>query len=261
MTVSTLPDKEIVKKLQETHTPEAVSQRLTSGPDHNYLSHFIYGAIDGTVTTFAVVSGVAGAELSVGIVIIMGMANLIGDGFSMAISNYLGTKADQQVREKAKQTEHLHIKHFPEGEREEIKQIFAAKGFTGEDLERAVNVITSDAEQWVNTMLQDEHGLSLSGPQPTRAALSTFVAFVVAGFIPLLAFVLNRSFPDFISKPFLISSIMTGFTFFLIGALKAKVVDQQWYKSGIETLLVGGSAAVLAYFVGLILKGIATGVT
>jgi hypothetical protein len=79
--------------LRTGHTPEAIRARLAAEREHSYLRDFIYGGIDGSVTTFAVVSGVAGADLAASIVIILGLANLIGDGFSMAASNFLGTRA------------------------------------------------------------------------------------------------------------------------------------------------------------------------
>ena len=85
-------------RIRAEHTSAAIRERLHLGPDHSYLRDFIYGAVDGIVTTFAVVAGVAGAQLSAGIVIVLGVANLLGDGFSMAVSNYLGTRADEQLR-------------------------------------------------------------------------------------------------------------------------------------------------------------------
>ena len=242
------------KNLSESHTPEAINQRLSAGPQHSYLRDFIYGSIDGTVTTFAVVSGVAGAGLSAGIIVVLGVANLLGDGFSMAISSFLGIRSEEQQKQRARRTEELHIRTVPEGEREEIRQIFAAKGFSGEDLERAVDVITSDMKQWVDTMLKEELGLSLEGPSAFRAALTTLVAFIAVGCLPLLSFLAQFVIP--ISRPFLWSSILTGVAFFSVGALKSKFVDESWYRAGVETLVVGGCAATLAYLAGFFLKGV-----
>lgn len=238
------------------HSPDAISRRLDRGPEHSYLRDFIYGAIDGAVTTFAVVCGVAGAGLSSGVVIVLGLANLVADGFSMAVSNFLGTRAEHQMREKARREEQQHIKVFPEGEKEEIRQIFARKGFDGEELERVVEVITSDMKRWVDTMLQEELGLALEGPNPIKAALTTFLAFFTVGSIPLLVFIWNWFSGVEISGPFFWSSVATGVAFFVVGALKGRFVSHAKYKSGLETLLIGGAAASLAYLIGLLLKGL-----
>jgi VIT1/CCC1 family predicted Fe2+/Mn2+ transporter len=242
--------------LEHSHEPEQIADRLAQDPAHSYLRDFVYGAIDGTVTTFAVVSGVAGAGLSTGIVIVLGAANLIGDGFSMAASNYLGTKTEEQLRAKARRMEERHVSLYPDGEREEIRQIFARKGFSGDDLERVVDVITSDRQQWIDTMITEELGLTLNGPSAIRAAIWTFAAFVLVGLVPLLPFIIQWIVPESITHPFLASTVITGLAFFSVGATKAQFVEQKWYFAGLETLIVGGSAAGLAYLVGLLLSGI-----
>lgn len=242
--------------LEKEHAPLVIQERLESGIRHSYLKDFVYGAIDGTVTTFAVVSGVVGAALSSKIIIILGLANLLADGFSMAVSNYLGTRAEEQFREQIRKTEEEHIRDIPEGEKEEIRQIFKGKGFTGEDLERAVKIITSDPKQWVDTMIQEEFGLSLNGPSPVKAAFTTFISFITIGSLSLIVFIYELISNTQVNHAFLISALMTGAAFFTIGAMKGKFVGQKWYISGLETLFVGTVASGLAYVVGVLLKSI-----
>jgi len=245
-----------LEKLQSEHTSTAIAARFAAATNHSYLRDFVYGGIDGAVTTFAVVSGVAGAGLSSGVVIVLGFANLVGDGFSMAASNYLGSKADLQLLEQARQIEEQHVENYPEGEREEVRQILEGKGFEGEGLNDAVKTITADKTLWVNTMLQEEYGLSLDRPNPVRSAMVTFLAFIAIGVLPLIAFLVDYLLSAGAWNPFVWSTILTGLAFFCVGAIKSRFVSDHWYWSGMETLLVGGTAAALAYGVGLLLRGV-----
>jgi VIT1/CCC1 family predicted Fe2+/Mn2+ transporter len=246
-----IPDEHL-----NSHTPAAIARRLGVDPARSYLRDLVYGAIDGSVTTFSVVAAVAGAGLSPAIVIVLGVANLIADGFSMAAGNFLATRTEEERRRRVRRTEEAHIDQYPAGEREEVRQILAKKGFAGSDLERAVEVITADRRQWVDTMLREEHGMSLHGGSPWRAAAATFAAFVGVGLLPLLSFAAQTVWPGSVGSPFAWSAVLTGVAFFGIGAAKGPFVGQGWALSGLETLGVGGAAAALSYVVGLGLKGL-----
>lgn len=241
--------------LAADHSPDAVRRRLSTPPSSSYLRDFIYGAIDGAVTTFAVVAGVEGASLSTSVVLILGGANLIADGFSMAVSNFLGIRAERQQLERARLEEERHVRLVPEGEREEIRQIFAAKGFEGEDLERVVDVITADYDLWVSTMLREELGFGGVAPSPLRAGATTLAAFILVGSFPLLAFVFDAAAGG-LGNVFAWSTAMTAVAFFAVGSLKARFVEQAWWRSGLETLAIGGAAAVLAFAAGALLEGL-----
>ncbi len=126
------------------HSPEAIAARLNEGPKALYLREWVYGGIDGVVTTFAIVAGVVGAGLSANIVLILGLANLLADGFSMAAGSYSATKADKDNYKRLRNREVQHIRDHYDGEIEETRQIFAAKGFEGEELDTMVKSISKD---------------------------------------------------------------------------------------------------------------------
>jgi VIT1/CCC1 family predicted Fe2+/Mn2+ transporter len=228
--------------LEHSHTEQAIRTRLARGPRSNYLRDWIYGGIDGAVTTFAIVAGVAGADLSAAVVLVLGFANLLADGLAMAAGNYIGTKAERDDYDRVLGIERKHIALEPEGEREEIRQIFAAKGFSGDDLERIVTVITSDRKLWAETMAVEEYGLSPTPRSPVLAALSTFAAFILCGVVPLVTY---------LSAGGLTSRVVAaGATFFGVGAIKSRWSPLAWWRSGLETLLIGMSAAAVAFAVG-----------
>lgn len=244
------------EQLIARHAPARIARRLARGPSPNYLRDFIYGAIDGVITTFAIVAGVAGAGLSATVVIVLGLANLLADGFSMAVSNYLGVRAENQLRDKTRRQEMREIALYPEGEREEVRQIFLAKGFEGAALESIVDTITGDERLWVDTMLQDEHGLTLESANALAAAAVTLVAFVSLGALPLLPFLANAVSLEAVAQPYLGSCVLTAVSFILVGAAKGAQVGGSRWAAALETLLMGGAAALLAYGIGYALNGL-----
>jgi VIT1/CCC1 family predicted Fe2+/Mn2+ transporter len=156
----------------------------------HYLGDLVYGANDGIVTTFAVVAGVTGADLSVRIVVILGVANLLADGFSMGASNYLA------IRSK------------------------------------------SSAER--------EVGVAISEPYPSRHGLATFLAFIAAGSVPLLAYLV----PGVEHNQFTVTAFLAAFTLFAIGSARSLLTVGSWWTNGFEMLMIGGAAGAVSYLVG-----------
>ncbi len=237
--------------LLKEHQPENIARRLQQKPASQKVSDFVLGAIDGCITTFAVVSSAYGAGFSPLVILVMGFANLFADGFSMAVSNYEAVDAQREHLEAARRTEEHHIKLVPDGEREEIRQIFANKGFSGATLERIVATITANRKLWIETMLTEEYGLSLERFSPAVSALVTFAAFVAVGAMPLLPFLFAGIA---LQTQFVVSALLAGLMFFVIGMLKSLVYARPVLRSGFNTLVLGGAAAALAFLVGYWLR-------
>jgi VIT1/CCC1 family predicted Fe2+/Mn2+ transporter len=204
-----------------------------------------------------VVAGVVGASLSPSIVLILGFANLLADGFSMAVGNYLAAKTRIEYIEKARRREEWEIDNLVEQEKQEIRDIYAKKGFKEELLEEIVRIITSRRKVWVDTMMREELGLIEGRTRPIDTAITTFVAFNLVGLIPLLPFIVMfvAGFAIIASfDAFTYSIILTGAAFFLIGGVKGRMVQKPLIRSGLSTLVIGGIAASVAFVVGYILN-------
>ena len=171
------------------------------GTEKKYLPEFVYGGIDGAVTTFAVVAGAMGASLNPAIILILGFANLFADGFSMAVSNYLSMKSQKDM---------------------------------------------------MRTSLYKKYRLK----DPKKTALATFTFFLIIGFIPLLSFVAAIPLNAVEPYKFHLSFVLTGIALLIVGAFKGQVVGKHSVKSAIETLVIGGIAALIAFAVGFLLKEI-----
>jgi vacuolar iron transporter family protein len=237
-------------KMEHEHTREAIRQRLAAGPPQSYLRDWIYGGIDGVVTTFAIISGVVGARLASHVILILGSASLVADGFAMAAGNYLATRSEDEEFHHAEAVERRHIERFPEGEREEVREILRTRGIPSDLLDRIVASITADRNLWVRVMLRDEYGMPDAVRSPWRAAVVTFSAFLVCGLVPLVPFVAG------LKNAFSTAAAVTGLMFVLIGAFKSRWSTRPWWYSGLMTLAIGGGAATVAYAIGAWLRGL-----
>ena len=217
----------------------------------HHFDDFIYGSIDGAVTTFAIVAGVVGASLSPGIILILGFANLFADGFSMAAANYQASKARNEFVQMKRRQEEWEIDNLEEQEIDEIREIYREKGFKDELLEDVVRIITSRKKVWVDTMMKEELGLIEDEKSPLDSSISTFVGFNLIGVIPLIPFMVFMMIGiESNSNAFIYSTISVLAAFFLVGMIKGKMVKSSMIRAGVITLIIGGVAAMVAYMVG-----------
>ena len=241
------------------HDPQRIAQWAAEehgGAGSQYIGDFVYGGLDGIITTFAVVSGVAGANLGTGVILILGLANLLADGFSMATGAYLSTKSEQAYYRKEREREMWEIEHFPEGERAELLEIYRGKGYTEEEALQLVHIHSRDKERWADAMMVDELGMLHDAGNPLMNGLATLIAFLVAGVVPLLVYLIGLAVPIAPDVSFPISIGLSALALFALGTAKVLVTRQNPFRSGIEMLLVGGLAAAVAYVIGALLQGL-----
>lgn len=219
-----------------------------------YIHDIVYGANDGIVTTFAVVAGVTGADLASSVVVILGFANVFADAISMGLGNFLSGKSRQDNYQRIFKEELREIDEIPEIEREEIREIFEAKGFKGADLDRVTEIITSDKNVWVDTMMREEHGLASDEEgTPLLHGLATFGAFIVFGSIPIAPYLL----PIADTSRFLVTIGSTVVALLLVGLLRSWVTRERLIRGPVEIVSVGLVCAFVAYYIGVALKGFA----
>jgi VIT1/CCC1 family predicted Fe2+/Mn2+ transporter len=243
----------------QAHDPKRIAkaaQERHGGAGSQYLGEMVYGGLDGIITTFAVVSGVAGAELGAHVVLILGLANLFADGFSMATGAYLSSKSEQEFYDREKTRETWEVEHFPDGERAELLELYRSQGYSDEDAATLVAIKSKDKKLWVNSMMVEELGMLEDDRNPLQNALVTLVSFVTVGSVPMLVYLLGL----FVTLPagvaFPVSLVLSGLALFGLGAAKVLVTQNNPWRSGFEMLIVGGLAAGVAYVVGALLKGI-----
>lgn len=218
-----------------------------------YLGEFVYGGIDGCVTTFAVVAGAVGAGLEEKVIIILGIANLLADGFAMSVGAYISKKAELDNYHKLKRNQGEKISKNPEQEKLIIKGIYHSKGFTGHLLDEIVHKIIADKSVWLEVKMKEDLESFPDDKSPFSIGLTTYISFVIVGIIPIIFYLINHLYRTSFD-PFLISCFATAVGFTLIGFLKAKINNTHIIRGGTETLLLGILAALVSYFVGDVLE-------
>jgi VIT1/CCC1 family predicted Fe2+/Mn2+ transporter len=215
------------------------------------VRELVFGANDGLVAAFAVVTGIHAAATSSRVVLAGGLSELVGGTIAMSLGAYLATKSAREFYLAEHRREEYEVDHFPDEERAEVRRAFAAEGFSGDILERVVEHVTADRKRWVQTMMDRELGLQPVQPGAARrAGVVTGIAYALGAAMPTFPYALVPS-----GAAFPLSIACTGAALFAVGALKTRVTAIAWWRSGLESLGIGVLAAAATFVAGWLIGG------
>lgn len=210
------------------------------------IRDFVFGFGDGINTSLGIVAGVGGAEVSSNIIILAAVVAMFTGAKAMAVQNYLAVRSQRQILNSEIEREKWEMENVPEAEKQEIEDIYKAKGFSGKDLEMIVNKVILDKKVWLDTMLTEELKLNFEiVGSPLKSALIMFTSFLVGGILPII--------PYFFASghiPLLIAIGTSLSASFVIGAIKSKLANLSIIRGGLEMAGLGTGVALIGYGIG-----------
>jgi VIT1/CCC1 family predicted Fe2+/Mn2+ transporter len=210
------------------------------------IRDFVFGFGDGINTSLGIAAGVGGADVSSNIIILAALVGMFTGAKAMAVQNYLAVKAQRELLKSEIAREEWEIEHKPDIERQEIEEIYKAKGFEGKDLEMIVNKITSNKKVWLDTMLTEELKLNVDVVgNPLKSALRMFGAFLVGGILPIIPFFFAQGY-----TPLIIAIGISLSTSFAVGAVKSRLAQTNIIKGGLEMAGLGTGIALIGFGIG-----------
>ena len=213
---------------------------------NNSLRDVILGGQDGLVNMLGIALGVVAAGGSTHVLVVTGIAAAITESISMGAVAYTSFGSDRDFYLAEKEREQKEISTRPEEEREEIREIYAAKGFQGQLLDDVVSTITSNRETWVGTMMNEElHLQPVEQQSLVRSAVIVTVATLIGHFIPIVPFMVVARTPAII-----VAIALSAVTLFAVGVYSAKTLVGDWRKSGLQMVLIGLGAAAVGFLIG-----------
>jgi len=216
----------------------------------SYIRDFVFGFSDGINTSLGIVAGIGGAAASNWMIVLGGLIATLTGGMAMGVQNYIAVKSEKEFVEAEEKRERYEIEHMPDQEKKEVREIYAKKGFTEDELDFIVERITADKERWLRTMLLEELGLNIEAVKsPWKNGIVMFLAFALGGIIPVLPHLALTS------QLALITSAASSVTaLFFVGTYKAKLTSLSVLKSGAELSALGSGVALVGYLIGRLLR-------
>src|SRR5712692_694755 len=249
--------KTLEMKTPNTRLGRAVHAAVTGGVDsptigkekhgtNNSLRDVILGGQDGLVNMLGIALGVVAAGGSTHVLVVTGIAAAITESISMGAVAYTSFGSDRDFYLAEKEREQKEISTRPEEEREEIREIYAAKGFKGQLLEDVVSTITSNRETWVSTMMNEElHLQPVAQRRLVQSAAVVTVATLIGHLIPIVPFMVVARSPAIV-----LAIALSAVTLFAVGVYSAKTLVGDWRKSGLQMVAIGLGAAAVGFFMG-----------
>jgi len=240
----------IVVRSQEKHS--VIGERIKS---------IVYGGLDGIITTFAVVAGATGGHLGTDVILILGVSNMFADAVSMGMGDAISAKAENEMILKEREREAWEFEYYPEGEKEEMVEIYTARGLAEDKARLVVDSMASNDDNgkfFVDQMMTDELGMELPDEDEDvwASGLVTFSSFVFFGVFPLLAYICLDQTDTNQDTLFIIACALTGLMLFILGVVKSQFTKQLWYLAGAEILALGGFTATVSYGIGALVAEI-----
>eukprot|EP00035_Acanthoeca_spectabilis_P020328 m.432339 g.432339 ORF g.432339 m.432339 type:complete len:311 (+) comp17422_c0_seq1:294-1226(+) len=239
---------------KEVHQSMAAEEHDAFG---EFVKVMVFGGLDGIITTFAVVASIAGADLKIEVVLVLGFSNLLADGVSMAFGEYISGDAEQKYVSMERQREAWELQNDPEGEMKEMVDLYVEKGFKKEDAENVIRTMAKYGEFFVDHMMTEELGMlpPESSSDVFRGLLANstvmFFSFLVFGLVPLLSYICLSTIDGITSGTlFGISCGLTAVALFCLGCYSSKFSKYPWYRQGAFVMVNGATAAAVAYLVG-----------
>lgn len=204
----------------------------------------VIGMSDGLTVPFALAAGVSGAGAATSLVVTAGLAEIAAGSIAMGLGGYLAARTDSEHYETERLREMEETEEVPEKEKDEVADVFRAYGLSEAELKPVVNALSKNRKNWVDFMMRFE--LGLEQPDPKRAgksALTIALSYIAGGLIPLSPYMLLPNLTDALR----VSVVVTLLALFLFGFFKGRFTGIHPLRSGVQTVLVGGLAAAVAF--------------
>jgi vacuolar iron transporter family protein len=212
----------------------------------NWLRDVILGGQDGLVNILGIILGVIAAGGSKTVLLATGFAAAITESISMGAVGYTSAVSERDYYQAEQAREAEEIDATPEAERQEIRDIYAAKGFAGDLLERVVETITANRDRWLATMMDEElHLQPVQAPDILRSAVVITIATLIGHLIPLLPFAWMSRTPALIT-----AIVLSALVLFGVGFYSAVTLVGDWRKKGLQMVAIGLGAAAIGFLIG-----------